>query len=71
MFFRGLRVLARKFGSPNLAAQRKSLRKFNLLPLATACRSVWPGLKARYSRPVGDQIENVFAYLLTKLCQFE
>ena len=28
-----------------LATQRKSLRKFNLRPLATTCRSVWPGLK--------------------------
>ena len=27
-----------------LATQRKSLRKFNLRPLATTCRSVWPGL---------------------------
>ena len=28
-----------------LATQSKSLRKFNLRPLATTCRSVWPGLK--------------------------
>ena len=28
-----------------LAAKRKSLRKFNSRPVATACRSVWPGLK--------------------------
>ena len=28
-----------------LAIQRKSLRKFNLCPLATTCRSVWPRLK--------------------------
>ena len=27
-----------------LATQRKSLCKFNLRPLATTCRSVWPGL---------------------------
>ena len=30
-----------------LATQRKSLRKFNLRPLATTCRSVWPGLNMR------------------------
>ena len=29
-----------------LATQRKSLRKFNLRPPATTCRSVWPGHKA-------------------------
>ena len=29
-----------------LATQRKSLRKFNLRPLATTCRSVWPGLNS-------------------------
>ena len=28
-----------------LATQRKSLRKFNLRPLATTCESVWPELK--------------------------
>ena len=28
-----------------LATERKSLRKFNLRPLATTCRSVFPGLK--------------------------
>ena len=27
-----------------LVTQRKSLRKFNLRPLAATCRSVWPGL---------------------------
>ena len=44
-----LRVLARKLASPfghRLGTQCKSLRKFNLCSLATACRSVWPGLKA-------------------------
>ena len=30
-----------------LASQPKSLRKFNLPPLATTCWSVWPGLKTR------------------------
>ena len=31
-----------------LATQRKSVRKFNLRPLATTCRSVWPGLKRKW-----------------------
>ena len=31
-----------------LATQRKSLRKFNLRPLATTYRSVWPGLNGRH-----------------------
>ena len=31
-----------------LAAQRKSLRKFNLHPLATTCRSVWPRLYSSF-----------------------
>ena len=30
----------------HLATQPKSLRKFNLRPLATTCRSVWPGLNS-------------------------
>ena len=33
-----------------LATQRKSLTKFKLRPLATTCRSVWPGLKAKLKR---------------------
>ena len=33
-----------------LATQRKFLRKFNLRPLASTCRSVWPGLKFIYKR---------------------
>ena len=43
-FFCDLRVLGKKIAS-RLATQRKSLRKFNLRPLATTCRSVWPKLK--------------------------
>ena len=42
-FFCDLRVLAKKLAS-RLATQRKSLRKFNLRPLANTCRSVWPRL---------------------------
>ena len=38
-----LRILAKKLAS-RLATQRNSLRKFNLRPLATTCRSVWPRL---------------------------
>ena len=38
VLFCDLRVLARKLESP-------SLRKFNLRPLATGCRSVLPGIK--------------------------
>ena len=30
-----------------LATQRQSLRKFNLRPLATTCRSVWPRLNTK------------------------
>ena len=46
-FFCDLRVLAKKFAS-RLATQRKSLRKFNLRPLATTYRrSVWPWLNLR------------------------
>ena len=40
-FFCDLRVLAKKFAS-RFATQRKSVRKFNLRPIATTCRSVWP-----------------------------
>ena len=40
-----LHILAKKLAS-RLATQRKSLRKFNLRPLAIlTCRSVWPRLK--------------------------
>ena len=44
VFFCDLPVLAKKLAS-RLATQRKSLRKFNLRPLTTTCRSVWPRLK--------------------------
>ena len=45
VFVINLSVLARKLGSPfGHATQSKSLRKFNLRPLATTCRSVLPGL---------------------------
>ena len=47
-FFCDLRVLAKKLAS-RLATQRKSLCKFNLRPLATTCRSVWPRLKIESS----------------------
>ena len=51
-----------------LATQRKSLRKFNLRPLATTCRSVWPGLndfncileeklELLEQQPVNDSVE--------------
>ena len=48
-FFCDLRVLAKKLAS-RLATQRKSLREFNLRPLATTCRSVWPRLHCESSR---------------------
>ena len=34
------------------ATQPKSLCKFNLCPLATTCRSVWPGLKHMKTRAI-------------------
>ena len=33
-----------------LATQRKSLRKLNLNPFATTCRSVWPGLNGALNK---------------------
>ena len=42
-----------------LATQRKSLRKFNLRPLATTCRSVWPGLyKSCFPTPKSGERTN-------------
>ena len=50
-FWGDLRVLARKLVSSFGHPTNKSLRKFNLHQLATACRSVWPGLYG-YSEPL-------------------
>ena len=44
MFFFASCVYLRGILRVILATQRKSPRKFNLRPLATTCRSVWPGL---------------------------
>ena len=43
-FFFATHVYLRGNLRVRLATQRKSLRKFNLRPLATTCHSVWPGL---------------------------
>ena len=43
-----------------LATQRKSLRKFNLRPLATTCRSVWPGLKYRLNWLISELTKQVW-----------
>ena len=42
-----------------LATQRKSLRKFNLLLLATTCDSVWPRLKRRRERKTSEPIQKL------------
>ena len=48
-----------------LATQRKSFRKFNLRPLATTCRSVWPGLKRLSS--IDEELDGVVSRRFCKL----
>ena len=48
-FYCDLRVLGKKLAS-RLATQRKFIRKSNLRPLATTCRSVWPRLQCHINK---------------------
>ena len=48
-----------------LATQRKSLRKFNLHPLATTCRSVWPRLYIPNADPKLLESESTISFNTT------
>ena len=54
MGFCDAHVLVRKHLPVRLATLGKSPRKLNLRPLATSCRSVWPGLNALFLLPIYD-----------------
>ena len=54
-----------------LATQRKSWRKFNLRPLATTCRSVWPELKTETKRGKRQSILLLWVFVYFRLSLVE